>query len=135
MLNACFDLVNQLLDLSKLETGNMRLENKPARIITFLKTIVLSFTSLAESKQIQFQFKYPTEDPVLYFDADKLEKIVTNLLSNAFKFTPRGGEITVSASLLKGRSHPFDPMPKKLASHPASILEIKGAGQWCRDLE
>ena len=55
------DLVNQLLDLSKLETGNMRLETKPASIVTFLKTIVLSFTSLAESKQIEFHFKYPTD--------------------------------------------------------------------------
>ena len=124
------DLVNQLLDLSKLEAGNMRLENKPASIITFLKTIVLTFTSLAESKQIQFQLKYQTEDPVLYFDSDKLEKIVTNLLSNAFKFTPRGGEITVSASLLKGDHTP--PNVKKAGRASTSILELKvednGAG-------
>ena len=91
-------LVNQLLDLSKLETGNMQLETKPAAIVAFLKTIVLSFTSLAESKQIEYHFKYPPDNPVLYFDADKLEKILTNLLSNAFKFTPKGGKITVSAS-------------------------------------
>ena len=126
------DLVNQLLDLSKLEAGNMRLENKPASIITFLKTIALTFTSLAESKQIQFRHKYPTEDSVLYFDADKLEKILTNLLSNAFKFTPTGGKITVSAFLSNGEGHALPQMSKKLAGDLPSILEISvqdnGAG-------
>ena len=126
------DLVNQLLDLSKLEAGNMRLENKPASIITFLKAVVLSFSSLAESKQIQFQFKYPTEDPVLYFDADKLEKILTNLLSNAFKFTPIGGEITVSSFLLLGEDHTPPTDVKKTGRTSISILELKvqdnGAG-------
>ena len=94
-------LINQLLDLSKLETGKMQLETKPTSIVGFLKPIVLSFTSLAERKNIQYQFKFPTGDPVLYFDVDKLEKIVTNLLSNAFKFTPNDGKITIAAGLLK----------------------------------
>ena len=92
-------LINQLLDLSKLEAGSMKLETKPADIVNFLKAIGLSFTSLAERKLIQYQVQYPVEHPVVYFDADKLEKIITNLLSNAFKFTPAGGEITVTAQL------------------------------------
>ena len=94
-------LINQLLDLSKLETGNMQLEAKPASLSAFLKTLVSSFTSLAEIRQIQYHFKYFTGNPTVFFDADKLEKIVTNLLSNAFKFTPAGGSISISALFLK----------------------------------
>jgi signal transduction histidine kinase/ligand-binding sensor domain-containing protein/DNA-binding response OmpR family regulator len=92
-------LINHLLDLSKLEAGSMKLDLKPADLMAFLKTMVLSFTSHAETKEIQYHFKYPSEHLLVYFDADKLEKIITNLLSNAFKFTKPGGKITVTAVL------------------------------------
>ena len=126
-------LINQLLDLSKLETGNMQLETKPAAIVGFLKSIVLSFTPLAESQLIEYHFQYPSDNPVLYFDADKLEKILTNLLSNAFKFTPKGGKITVSASLLKTENKTLLTNSRRVnQSTKVSILEIKvqdsGAG-------
>ncbi|CAN5526299.1 hypothetical protein BH23BAC1_BH23BAC1_49990 [soil metagenome] len=77
----------------------MKLEVKPADLSSFLKAVVLSFTSLAERRHIQYHFKYPPEHQVTYFDSDMLEKIITNLLSNAYKFTPDGGEITVTARL------------------------------------
>jgi signal transduction histidine kinase/ligand-binding sensor domain-containing protein/DNA-binding response OmpR family regulator len=92
-------LVNQLLDLSKLESGSMKLDTKPQPIVPFLKSIALSFASLAERRQIAYQFQFPGGNPVVYFDADKLEKIVSNLLSNAFKFTPDNGEVRVSIQL------------------------------------
>ncbi|WP_373496362.1 two-component regulator propeller domain-containing protein, partial [Aquiflexum sp.] len=90
-------LINHLLDLSKLEAGSMKLDLKPADLIAFLKAMIFSFTSHAETKKIQYHFKYPHEHPVVYFDADKLEKIITNLLSNAFKFTKPEGKITITA--------------------------------------
>jgi signal transduction histidine kinase/ligand-binding sensor domain-containing protein/CheY-like chemotaxis protein/AraC-like DNA-binding protein len=92
-------LINHLLDLSKLEAGQMQLDPKPATLLSFLKRLVYSFTSLAERKQIRYTFKYPPGQPVIYFDADKLEKIIANLLSNAFNFTPAGGQITVTVRL------------------------------------
>jgi DNA-binding response OmpR family regulator/two-component sensor histidine kinase len=92
-------LINHLLDLSKLEAGSMKLNLQPADLMAFLKAMVFSFTSHAETKDIQYHFKYPKEHPLVYFDADKLEKIITNLLSNAFKFTKPGGRITVTASI------------------------------------
>jgi len=92
-------LINQLLDLSKIETGSMKLETKPANLIDFLKAVIFSFSSLAERRQIKYHFQYPYGNPIAYFDADKLEKILFNLLSNAFKFTPENGEITVFAGL------------------------------------
>src|SRR5688572_22219362 len=111
----------------------MQLVTKPAAIVDFLKSIVLSFSSLAESNQIEFHFKYPPDNPVLYFDADKLEKILTNLLSNAFKFTPKGGKITVSAGLLNAENNTLLKNARKAnPSSKVSVLEIKvqdnGAG-------
>lgn len=90
------NLVNQLLDLSKLEAGKLRLKAAEENMVPFLKGIVMSFESIAEQKDISLKVKTTNDDIQLYFDRDKMSKILTNLLSNAFKFTPSGGEITVS---------------------------------------
>ncbi len=89
-------LINQLLDLAKLEAGSMSLKARPENIVQLLKGIVLSFSSLAERKQIALKFHAPEESIIAYVDRDKLEKIVSNLLSNAFKFTPEGGSVAVA---------------------------------------
>jgi CheY-like chemotaxis protein/AraC-like DNA-binding protein len=86
-------LVNQLLDLSKLESGNMTLQTSPKNIILLLKGLVLSFASFAERKRITLKFISEENEMVAYVDKEKIEKIITNLLSNAFKFTPQGGRI------------------------------------------
>jgi DNA-binding response OmpR family regulator/anti-sigma regulatory factor (Ser/Thr protein kinase) len=91
--NKLYGLVNQLLDLSKLEAGKMTLETSEQNIIPLLKGLVLSFTSLAERKKITLQFNTIEEILNVYIDKDKVEKVITNLLSNAFKFTPEGGNI------------------------------------------
>lgn len=88
-----YELVNQLLDLSKLESGKMTLEAREQNIIPLLKGLVLSFMSLAERKNITLRFNTKEENLNVYIDNDKMEKIVNNLLSNAFKFTPEGGNI------------------------------------------
>jgi two-component sensor histidine kinase len=93
-------LVNQLLDLSKLEAGKLTLQASKGNIISFAKGITMSFESLAERKGIQLKFISEKDEIELYFDRDKMAKILTNLLSNAFKFTPEGGEITVALSLI-----------------------------------
>lgn len=90
------DLVNQLLDLSKLESGKMQLHLREVNLNDFVTILVTSFDSLAESKEIHF-FKNVVVPiyPVL-FDADKLEKIIGNVLFNSFKFTPKDGSVTLS---------------------------------------
>lgn len=105
-------LINQLLDLSKLEQGEMRLQASPSDIIPFLKGLVLSFESLAQQKGIDLQFEVADTSQDLktdapshvkadtYFDPDKIEKIIMNILSNAFKFTKTGGEVRVTLLLL-----------------------------------
>ncbi len=81
-------LINQLLDLSKLEAGQLKSEQEPGNLPLFFRTIGASFESLAQSRQIRFSVEQLETEWWGLFDRDKLEKIVTNLLSNAFKFTP-----------------------------------------------
>jgi len=88
-------LINQLLDLSKLEAGGMALAVREENVVKLLKGIVLSFSSFAERKHIKLSFEAPDASIDVYIDRDKLEKIVSNLLSNAFKFTPERGQISV----------------------------------------
>ncbi|NOQ97755.1 MAG: response regulator, partial [Calditrichae bacterium] len=88
-------LINQLLDLSKLESGRMTLQVAKTDLVKFIKGLVLSFSSLAESKKISLKFNAEDDSIMGYIDRDKLEKIITNLLSNAFKFTLEQGMIEV----------------------------------------
>ncbi|ELR69477.1 hypothetical protein C900_05009 [Fulvivirga imtechensis AK7] len=92
-------LINQLLDLSKLEAGNVRLAVRPMPVADFLKKITASFTSLAESRSIQYLVDIPQSEEKGYLDPDKIEKIVYNLLSNAFKFTSTGGTVRFECSI------------------------------------
>jgi len=94
-------LINQLLDIAKLEMGKVRLQVSEGNISEYIRSIVLSFLSLAESKKINYKYDIPDIPVKLYFDQDKLEKILTNLVSNAFKFTPSGGEIDVKLIYIK----------------------------------
>ena len=75
-------LVNQLLDLSKLESGNLKLNVAPGNIISIIKGVTMSFQSLAESKQIELLVHSEAREPILYFDQDKIEKVLSNLLSS-----------------------------------------------------
>ncbi len=89
-------LVNQLLDISRLESGNMKLQTTPQNVIPLLKGLVLSFASYAERKNITLKFTALQNEIIAYIDKEKIEKIVTNILSNALKFTPEGGQIEVA---------------------------------------
>ncbi|MEO8231690.1 MAG: two-component regulator propeller domain-containing protein [Ignavibacteriota bacterium] len=93
-------LINQLLDLSKLEAGKLKLEASKGNIVSFVKGVALSFESLAESKDITLKLLPEKEFIELYFDREKMMKILTNILSNAFKFTSEEGKITVSITEL-----------------------------------
>lgn len=89
-------LINQLLDLSRLDSGKMKLQAGAQNIIPFLKGILFSIESLANQKQLELQFVAKEESVTLFFDAEKIEQVICNLLINAIKFTPAGGNITVS---------------------------------------
>jgi signal transduction histidine kinase/DNA-binding response OmpR family regulator len=88
-------LINQLLDLSKLESGKLKLQARATEIISLTNELVQAFESLAVRKQITLKFESELDSQEVYIDIDKYEKIINNLLSNAFKFTPENGEISV----------------------------------------
>jgi signal transduction histidine kinase/DNA-binding response OmpR family regulator/ligand-binding sensor domain-containing protein len=92
------NLVNEMLDLSKLESGKMTLHLINGDIISFLRYIVESFQSLAVSQQKQFHFLADVDELIVAFDAEKIRQIITNLFSNALKFTPEQGNVYVSIS-------------------------------------
>jgi signal transduction histidine kinase/DNA-binding response OmpR family regulator len=103
--SACrlLELVNQLLDLSKLESGKMDLRISQGDLTTHLTVIAATFKSLAEHKHITFDQNLSLDGQQAYwYDGDKMEKIVTNLLGNAFKFTPPGGRVSFSADCNEG---------------------------------
>jgi signal transduction histidine kinase/ligand-binding sensor domain-containing protein/AraC-like DNA-binding protein len=101
-------LINQLLDLSKLESGGMNLKFDQYNIVELVRNFVQCFESLAKRKNIRLEFYAEKKSLLLYVDRDKIEQILNNLLSNAFKFTSKGGRIAIeivvkknSAALLK----------------------------------
>jgi len=94
-------LVNQLLDISKMDGSSMKLELVEGDVMKHLNGLVKSFTSMAELKSIIYENRLTDEVFSTWYDPDKLEKIAVNLLSNAFKFTPEGGNIIFRAGYIK----------------------------------
>ena len=88
-------LVNQLLDFRKLDVGGERLKSQPGRFVYFMTEKAKAFNDYARERHIDYQILTETEEKTMMFDGDKLLKVLTNLLSNAFKYTPDGGHITV----------------------------------------
>ncbi len=100
--NRLLKLVNQLLDLSKLESGNLELEPSEGNVYKCLRAAASSFSSHAAQRNMDYQIKIPP-NKILWasFDRDKLEKIIYNLLSNAFKFTDDDGIVSISVKFSK----------------------------------
>jgi signal transduction histidine kinase/ligand-binding sensor domain-containing protein/DNA-binding response OmpR family regulator len=90
------NLVNQLLDFRKLEEQELKLQVSEEELVSFIRDVCHSFTDLSERKHIQFSFESSIDRLYVLLDRDKLERILFNLLSNAFKFTLEGGRITLA---------------------------------------
>ncbi|MBC7873725.1 MAG: helix-turn-helix domain-containing protein [Ferruginibacter sp.] len=89
-------LINQLLDISKIESGQMKINVSAGDLSEFVSRCVDQFHVPAKEKNIRLTFDAGHAEGLYYFDEDKWEKIISNLLSNAIKFTPRNGDIAVS---------------------------------------
>ncbi|NEQ95655.1 MAG: response regulator [Cyanothece sp. SIO2G6] len=109
-------LVNQLLDIQRLDAGRMQPTFAPCRIKAFIEQVVESFQPYCQKKGITLLVKL-MDTPQLYLDGEKFDKVLYNLLSNAMKFTPEGGSIQVSLE----------------AEGDRCILEVKDTGIGIRD--
>jgi signal transduction histidine kinase/ligand-binding sensor domain-containing protein/DNA-binding response OmpR family regulator len=89
------NLVNQLLDFRKMEEQELKLQESEGELVSFIKETSDSFKDLSERKKISFVFKSHIDQLYTRFDHDKLERIIFNVLSNAFKFTLEGGKISL----------------------------------------
>jgi len=102
-------LINQLLDLSKLETSNMQLEAQQSDVVQWFRQLLPAFSLYADRHNIKFDISLPSTPVNAEFDHDKLEKIVSNLLSNALKFTRDNGSIKISVKCVDKIDLPFTP--------------------------
>jgi len=89
-------LAHQLIDLKKIGAGHLHLKATKNDIVKFIKEIWLLFKQQAESRSIAYHFSTEEESIALYFDAEKLQLVFSNLLMNAFKYTPEGGSIRIN---------------------------------------
>ncbi|NUQ81051.1 MAG: response regulator [Bacteroidetes bacterium] len=88
-------LINQLLDVARMDSGKTVLQASEGNLNTFLRELISAFQPYAARKSIHLEFLSDTDPVMLWFDRDKLDKVFYNLLSNAFKFTPDGGSIII----------------------------------------
>jgi signal transduction histidine kinase/ligand-binding sensor domain-containing protein/DNA-binding response OmpR family regulator len=95
------NMVNQLLDFRKMEVQELRLHARNGDIISFIKEMVYSFSDVAEKKHIRLVFDSEIQSLAINFDHDKIERILFNLLSNAFKFTPDEGHVSVLLAIIE----------------------------------
>ncbi len=94
------NLVNQLLDFRKMEYQELKLHERKGDIISFIKDLSYAFTDVADQKHIRFIFDSDLESFYTNFDHDKIERILFNLLSNAYKFTHEGGQVSVLLNMI-----------------------------------
>jgi signal transduction histidine kinase/DNA-binding response OmpR family regulator len=87
------NLVNQLMDISRIDAGKMKITLAESDMLKSLRILVYEYLSTAENRKIKFNVEISNDSFITFFDKDKIEKIVTNLLSNAFKFTPAHGTV------------------------------------------
>ncbi len=121
-------LVNQLLDFRKINQGKMRLVMRNSNIVDFIKEVGEPFQFLARKKSINFNIETSEEDITTWFDHDALEKIINNLLSNAFKFTPESGAIDLTISKASPAAN-SDILKSKALTYESVIIKVSDTGQ------
>ena len=97
-------IINDLLDLSKIEAGKMEYRFKPLSIIEPIQFVISTFDNLAEKKNIKLTLDVSQELPQIYGDINRIEQVLSNLISNAIKFTPENGEIKISTEEINANS-------------------------------
>lgn len=103
--NRLLILVDQLLDLSKLESGQLNLKVQQGNLSNFIKSLASVFKFQAAEKEQEYEVTVNIPETTYWFDADALEKITTNLLANAIKYSPNKATVWLEASIVQGALH------------------------------
>ncbi|MEZ5045237.1 MAG: two-component regulator propeller domain-containing protein [Saprospiraceae bacterium] len=111
-------LVNQMLDLSKLDKGKLELKMQHGEVVGFIHYLVQSFESFAAGKNIHLHFLKEIDRLEMDFDPDQLTKVASNLLSNAVKYTPEGGQVYVAVRSQASK-------PKSFRAETLEVLELR----------
>lgn len=98
-------LVRELLDLARMEAGHFELNRDDIHLNLLLQKVYRKFAAVAKEKGIELQIKPLTSHDLVYLDADRMEQVLTNLIDNAFRYTPQGGKITISSEKREGVLH------------------------------
>lgn len=101
--NHLLHLINRLMDFRKFENNLYTLQAAEGNIVKFLKEIYLSFTEFAKNGNYKFNFICEEKEILIYYDRNKLERVFYNLISNAFRYTPQGGEIKIRVKKDEGK--------------------------------
>ena len=91
-------LINQMMDLRKIDKGQMQMHMCETELISFIGDIHMLFDQQAKAKNIRFTYEHDTQMLPVWIDRQNFDKVIVNLLSNAFKFTPTGGQIAMSVT-------------------------------------
>ncbi|MCS7223618.1 MAG: cell wall metabolism sensor histidine kinase WalK [Armatimonadetes bacterium] len=114
-------LINDLLDLTKLEAGAMTLYFRPLDIVPIVKSVTEMFAPLMAQKKLTLKVSFPKDLPKISADPDRIAQVLTNLLSNAVKFSPEGGVITIEGKVV--RRHTDD------SRQPRPFLQVSVSDQ------
>jgi len=95
------DLINQVLELAQIEAGRLDLKIENRDLVQFLSQMVQAFDPLAAQKNLRLDFQHEEQELIVPFDAYKLERVIFNLISNAIKFTPESGEVSVKMDVME----------------------------------
>lgn len=117
------NLVNQLLDFRKSDVKGHQLNPTQGNIVNFIQTLSNSFTEYSEKKNVHLTFFSAIEELTMVFDEDKIGKIMMNLLSNAFKFTPEGGRVDVYLNLLPVKENQAEQFEIKISDTGIGISD------------
>ena len=98
-------LINQMMDLRKIDKGQMQMHMCETELISFIGDIHMLFDQQAKAKNIRFTYEHDTQMLPVWIDRQNFDKVIVNLLSNAFKFTPTGGQIAMSVTHDAGQVH------------------------------
>jgi signal transduction histidine kinase/ligand-binding sensor domain-containing protein/DNA-binding response OmpR family regulator len=111
-------LINKLLDYRKIETGNVVLKVREENVVDFVHEIFITFKELADHKNIHFSFHADVQEINLWFDREKLEMVINNIISNSFKYIGSGNEISVSVCRQVSERYP----------HGRAVIKIRDNG-------